>query len=279
MTYCILDLETVRDRRISVPEPEACGASLGDGLTCHAHKKGCPCCGVAPEPFLPPVYHQIAVIGYALVDEDSLTVKTLDRSAVCATLKDEREALKETIDYLGSAEPTLVTYNGRGFDVPVLSSRAFVHGLPFPWLYNTRRGHDPVYRYATHPHLDLMEQLSHYGAAPKTKMGAWAEAMGLPGKGEVDGSDVQRLWDAREYGTIGDYVLSDVAQETALLFRWLLLSGKIPVEVYRSAVRELVGLIASRPEICPMLVTTHKDGVTKGLDLGRLYLENFGDGE
>ena len=48
---------------------------------------------------------------------------------------DEKQLLQGVFGYFERLKPRLVSFNGRGFDLPVLKYRAMVHGVSAPWLY------------------------------------------------------------------------------------------------------------------------------------------------
>jgi DNA polymerase elongation subunit (family B) len=115
---------------------------------------------------------------------------------------------------------SIVTFNGRGFDVPFLYLRSALMNIPISrkdWL---------GYRYQTEPHCDLAEQLTFYGvsgkdgAARRFNLDFYCKAFGIPSpKAEgVSGADVNALLAAGEYRTIAEYCLRDV-RATVLLFR------------------------------------------------------------
>jgi predicted PolB exonuclease-like 3'-5' exonuclease len=113
---------------------------------------------------------------------------------------------------------TLVTWNGRTFDLPVLAMRALKLGIPWGWYYKDK---SVRYRYSDEGHCDLMDVLSDYGAARQMKLGDAARLMGLPGKTGMDGSKVADVVaqgpSASHEADIARYCLQDAIQ-TALLF-------------------------------------------------------------
>lgn len=114
----------------------------------------------------------------------------------------------------------IVTFNGRGFDVPFLYLRSALLNVPISrrdWL---------GYRYQTEPHCDLAEQLTFYGvsgregAARRFNLDFYCKAFGIPSpKAQgVTGLDVNGLLAAGEYRKIAEYCLRDV-QATVELHR------------------------------------------------------------
>lgn len=115
---------------------------------------------------------------------------------------------------------SIVTFNGRGFDVPFLYLRSALMNVPISrkdWL---------GYRYQVEPHCDLAEQFTFYGvsgkdgAARRFNLDFYCKAFGIPSpKAEgVSGADVNALLAAGEYRTIAEYCLRDV-RATVLLHR------------------------------------------------------------
>jgi hypothetical protein len=97
----------------------------------------------------------------------------------------------------------VVTYNGRGFDVPVLVARAAVCGLVVPAVGTlTVR--------ATGRHEDLLDEVSFNRAAPKLPLAALCAAFDIPAKVEAHGSDVMALAEAGDLARVGRYCESDV---------------------------------------------------------------------
>src|SRR5690606_12237253 len=103
----------------------------------------------------------------------------------------EAEILREFSELIEKHQPTLVTYNGRGFDLPVIAMRCFRHGISFRAYY---RGRDMRYRFTEAGHFDLMDYLADYGASRPAKLDVIAKLCGMPGKVGVDGKDVGPLY-------------------------------------------------------------------------------------
>lgn len=115
---------------------------------------------------------------------------------------------------------SIVTFNGRGFDVPFIYLRSALLNVPISrkdWL---------GYRYQTDPHCDLAEQLTFYGvsgrdgAARRFNLDFYCKAFGIesPKSHGVTGLDVNTMLAAGRYREIAEYCLRDV-QATVLLFQ------------------------------------------------------------
>ena len=128
--------------------------------------------------------------------------------------------------------PQLVSWNGSGFDIPVLIYRAMQYDLAAPWLFEegerikNMRFDNYVNRFQTR-HLDLMDRFSQYGASRREAMDVVASLYGLPGKTAVDGSMVGALVAADDWQTLSIYCESDVMNTWLIYLRWLRLTGKL----------------------------------------------------
>jgi DNA polymerase elongation subunit (family B) len=134
---------------------------------------------------------------------------------------DESELLTAFWDVARHYE-NVVTFNGRGFDVPFVYLRSAQLNVPITkknWL---------GYRYATEPHCDLAEQLTFYsvsgrdGAARKFNLDFYCKAFGIesPKSHGVTGMDVKDLMAAGKFREIAEYCLRDVRATVELYKIW-----------------------------------------------------------
>ena len=116
----------------------------------------------------------------------------------------------------------IVTFNGRGFDVPFIYLRSALLNVPITkknWL---------GYRYATEPHCDLAEQFTFYsvsgrdGAARRFNLDFYCKAFGIesPKSAGVTGMDVKDLLAAGKFREIAEYCLRDVKATVELYKIW-----------------------------------------------------------
>jgi len=237
-TYLVLDIETIPDRELFTPPEQPTGVE---------------------RPF-PPLYAcRPVVIGVMWIGAD-LGVK---RIGTFGEGKDEAAMMSDFADFMGKWRPQVVTWNGRGFDLPVLALRALRFGLDFRWYY---RGEGYRYRFTEEGHLDLADVISDHGAARMTSLDGAARTIGLPGKQDgVDGSQVEGLFHAGQLDALRRYCLSDVVQTAFLFLRYRLVSGDLDRDGYRHAASA-------------MLATLETDGrfgrLLDGLDRKRLLLSD-----
>lgn len=107
-------------------------------------------------------------------------------------------------------EGMLVTFNGRGFDFPVLEMQAIRLGLKCPNYFQDAK---TSFRHRYGRHIDIMDVLSNYGAARRVgRLDYILKMLGLPGKGEVHGSEVNQLWKDKRFNEVEEYCVDDVKQ-------------------------------------------------------------------
>jgi predicted PolB exonuclease-like 3'-5' exonuclease len=233
--YLVVDIETVPDLDLYSPPEVAIGTE---------------------RPFPPLWAHRPIVIGALWLDEDY----RYKRIGVIGEDRDEVGMLSDFARFTEEHRPTLVTYNGRSFDLPVIALRCLRHGLSMRFAYDKNFR----YRYTDEGHLDLFDFLSDHGAARVGSLDALAHLCGLPGKVGVDGSQVEGLYNAGQLPLIKNYCLSDVTQTAFLLLRYRLLQGALAPDEYRVAARGLVEGLEHEPRVAPVLAR---------IDRARLLLE------
>lgn len=114
----------------------------------------------------------------------------------------------------------VITFNGRGFDVPYILFRSMVHEIkPTINLMPNRYGD---YRTGFNFHLDLLDQLSYFGATRKFNLHMYSQALGIasPKEGGVSGLEVPRIFKEDKYELIADYCLRDVYATAELFKKW-----------------------------------------------------------
>ncbi len=125
-SFLVLDIETILDPGLPLAEP-----SESEGLPS-------------------PPHHEVVCIG-VLWFSRSLKVK---RIGIIGDGKDEPGILADFARFLDKHKPTIVTFNGRGFDLPVIAARCMKHGQPLLYYYRDR---DVRYRFSSDGHMDLLD--------------------------------------------------------------------------------------------------------------------------
>ncbi|NQT36217.1 MAG: 3'-5' exonuclease [Planctomycetes bacterium] len=137
--------------------------------------------------------------------------------------------------------PTLVSFNGRSFDIPLLELAAFRYGLSMPsWFAVGAKSFDqPRSRYNARSHLDLHELLTNFGSSRfNGGLNLAANLLGKPGKMDVQGNMVQDMYDEGRLAEINDYCRCDVLDTYFVFLRSQVITGKIPLEREQSLVAE-----------------------------------------
>lgn len=129
--------------------------------------------------------------------------------------------------------PTLVSFNGRSFDIPLLELAAFRFGISIPaWFNLGDRTYDQKRnRYNQSAHFDLHDLLTNFGATRLNGgLNLIANLLGKPGKMDVAGHMVQDLFAAKELAKINDYCRCDVLDTYFIFLRFNVLTGQISLE-------------------------------------------------
>ncbi|MEX0702268.1 MAG: 3'-5' exonuclease [Planctomycetales bacterium] len=150
--------------------------------------------------------------------------------------------------------PTVVTFNGRGYDVPVLELAAFRFGLSLPGWFNVeaRSFEQSRNRYNTAAHLDLMDLFSNFNASRMVGgLNLLANLIGKPGKTGIDGSMIQDMHDAGRLEEINDYCRCDVLDTYFVFLRSRVLLGKLPLEEEHRIVAETKTWLEGQADLSP----------------------------
>jgi predicted PolB exonuclease-like 3'-5' exonuclease len=137
--------------------------------------------------------------------------------------------------------PTLVTFNGRTFDVPLLELAAFRYGIGVAdWFnLNAKSWDQNRNRYNHQSHMDLYDILTNYGASRfNGGLNLAANLLGKPGKIEVQGNMVQDLFDAGQLAEINDYCQCDVLDTYFVLLRTAVMMGQLSLDEEHTRVEE-----------------------------------------
>lgn len=167
----------------------------------------------------------------------------------------ERDLVAGFYQWVDKKRPRLVSYNGRGFDLPVLRHRAMVHGVTAAGYHDiSNKWENYTSRYAQDFHCDLQEALTDFGAASRgLKLNEVCAVLGFPGKFGVDGSQVSPMYEEGRVGEIRDYCETDVLNTYLVYLRYQLTRGRTTKESYNRAVADVIALIEAEREARPHL--------------------------
>lgn len=186
--------------------------------------------------FLPLHLHRVVAISCALRERDSFRIWSLGAAG-----DGEAELVKRFFDGIDKYTPQLVSWNGGGFDLPVLNYRALVHGVEasrfWEWGEEDRTFNYNNYISRYHKrHLDLMDLMAFFQARANAPLDEVAKLCGFPGKLGFDGSEVWGAWQAGGIERIRNYCETDVANTYLVFLRFQLLRGVIDKAQYRQEI-------------------------------------------
>lgn len=210
---------------------------------------------VGPDEFAPIPAWGVISIGMLVLDGDFNVVDASMAGGGCVDGgpdPDEQEILKDFCATVVGDAPTplsIVDWNGRGFDMPVIQARCFRYGIQIPWYFSripdnygkisqwSKTYND---RYQGR-HIDVCDRWSHFGASRRPHLAELSALMGMPGKSGMDGSKVEGAYKDRLYGAIDRYCLQDVFQTALVFLRYLHVRGTLPTRRLREASESILG--------------------------------------
>ncbi|MDE0310251.1 MAG: 3'-5' exonuclease [Acidiferrobacterales bacterium] len=180
---------------------------------------------VANADFLPLHQHRVVAISLAARwGKDQFGVRTLGDIE-----SDEKEIVQKFFNIVEKS-PTLISWNGNGFDLPVLQYRAMIHSIPSVTYWDTGKFNSDFkwsnYQSRYHNrHVDLMDILSRYQPRACAPLGDICKLIGLPGKLGVGGSNVFDAYLEGDLQGIRDYCEIDALTTFLVYLRFELIRG------------------------------------------------------
>jgi predicted PolB exonuclease-like 3'-5' exonuclease len=196
--------------------------------------------------FLPLHQQRVVAISVALRTGDSFQVWTLgDRDA------DEAEIIRRFYDGIDRYSPDLVSWNGSGFDLPVLHYRALKNGIQAPRYWEMGDA-DREFKFNNYlnrfhwRHIDLMDVLAGYQVRGRASLDQMAVMLGFPGKLGMSGDKVWQCWLDGGIDDIRNYCESDVLNTSLVYLRFEFMRGNLDavalereLELVRETIRAL----------------------------------------
>jgi 3'-5' exonuclease len=182
--------------------------------------------------FLPLHLQRVVAISCALSDSDVFKVWSIGGS------ESEGEIIQRFFDGIEKYTPQLVSWNGAGFDLPVLHYRGLIHGVRAPRYWDTGED-DREFRYNNYisryhmRHCDLMDLLALYQGRAVAPLDEIAQLLGLPGKLGMDGSQVWAAFEAGRLSDIRNYCETDVVNTYLVFLRFQAMRGALTAEQHR----------------------------------------------
>ena len=189
--------------------------------------------------FLPHYLQKIVAISLIIVKGSYLNVWSLGDET-----SDERELIERFFSGIDKYTPTLVSWNGSGFDLPVLHYRALHHKISAPTYWETGenqqnfRWNNYLSRFHSR-HLDLMDVLAGYQTKAFAPLDEVASMLGFPGKMGMHGGKVWEEYLSGNLKAIRDYCETDVLNTYCVYLRFELMRGVINQTEYHDAIERL----------------------------------------
>jgi 3'-5' exonuclease len=194
--------------------------------------------------FLSHEQHRIVAISVAMRSRESLKVWSLgDESS------SEKSLIERFFEGLEKYTPELVSWNGAGFDLPVLHYRSLLHSVPAARYWETGDS-DQSFRYSNYlsrfhwRHMDLMDILSGFQGRGRASLQDIASLLGFPGKLGMHGAEVWEAYLQGGLARIRDYCETDVLNTYLIYLRFELVRGHLDAAEHArelARVRRLLG--------------------------------------
>lgn len=183
--------------------------------------------------FLKHHLHRVIAISVVLRQADRFKVWSIGDAD-----SSEKELIERFFEGIERYSPTLVSWNGSGFDLPVLHYRAMLHGINAARYWETGeqdsnfKWNNYISRYHQR-HTDLMDVLSGYQPRAVVPLDEMASMLGFPGKMGMHGAQVWQHYLDGKLVEIRNYCETDVLNTHLVYLRFLLMQGKLSNDDYQ----------------------------------------------
>lgn len=190
--------------------------------------------------------HRVVAISVVVHDDNHLD---------CYSLGDvdsnEKDIIQNFFALLEQYQPRLVSWNGRGFDLPVLNYRSLFHLIEAPiyWEKGMRIREFKWNHYQSryhNRHIDLMDILAGYDSRAIAPLHHIAVMLKLPGKMGLTGSDVLDRYLSGETDAIRKYCEIDTLNTYLIYLNYLVISGTLNKKQLETEQRRVVELIRTK---------------------------------
>ena len=189
--------------------------------------------------------HEIVCISGLWIDEDQ-RIKLFSFSQEDHS---EAEILQKFFSIFQKRNPTLVSWNGAQFDLPVIQLRAMYHGLSAASLFDQgeidqqKRYNNYQNRYHQR-HIDLMDVFAMFNGRNFHKLDDVAQLFGLPGKRGEPGYHVPQYVKSAQWQSLTRYCEGDVLNTWLLYLRWGLLKGQLTHTAHQTWIQTTIAYLA-----------------------------------
>ena len=180
--------------------------------------------------FLPLHLHRVVAISAVLRRGDSVAAWSLGDAD-----SPEQELIARFYDGIDRYTPTLVSWNGNNFDLPVLHYRALINRIPAARYWEVGDD-DRAFRYDNYlnryhwRHIDLMDALAGFSPRAAAPLSEIAVLLGLPGKLGMSGADVWGVYLDGGIEKIRAYCETDVLNTYLVYLHFELMRGNLDAD-------------------------------------------------
>jgi predicted PolB exonuclease-like 3'-5' exonuclease len=244
MTTVVFDIETVPDvelgRRL-FDLADLDDGQVADAMFAHARQR-------TGSDFLPLEQHRVVAISCVMRREGAFKVWSLGELE-----STEAELLQRFFDGIERHSPILVSWNGSGFDLPVLHYRALRHGIVAERYWETG-DRDQSFRWNNYlsrfheRHTDLMDVLAAYQPRGRASLTDMAQLLGLPGKLGFSGAKVWPAFQAGQLLGIRQYCETDVLNTWLVYLHFQRMRGRLDREEFSAEMDRVRDFLKDSPE-------------------------------
>ncbi|NVJ67378.1 MAG: 3'-5' exonuclease [Gammaproteobacteria bacterium] len=235
MNLFVFDIETIPDFEAGRELNDFDGLSDEDVVSAMEHMRY----QQSGTTFQPLYLHKVVAISVVFRHSDKVRVWSLgDEDA------DEKEIIQRFFDGIERFTPTLVSWNGSGFDLPVLHYRAMKHNVVAQRYWDQGeidsqfKWNNYLNRYQAR-HTDLMDLLALYNGRANAPLDKLASMLGYPGKMGMSGGKVWETYNQGNLKAIRDYCETDVLNTYLVYLRFEIMRGNLSLDDYQQETQML----------------------------------------
>ncbi|HEX2791465.1 MAG TPA: 3'-5' exonuclease [Steroidobacteraceae bacterium] len=199
--------------------------------------------------FLPHIQHRVVAIACVLRTHEQIKLWSLGDLQ-----SGESELLTRFFDGIDRYSPDLVSWNGGGFDLPVLHYRSLRAQVQAARYWETG-DEDTAFRYNNYlsrfhwRHLDLMDVLAGFQARARASLADVAALLGFPGKLGFSGDQVWDTYLAGGLAEVRRYCETDVLNTYLIYLRFQFLRGRLDAAGLAAEIERVRGLLRGSSEV------------------------------
>lgn len=192
--------------------------------------------------------HEIVCISGLWITENSMKLFSL-----CQNASSEREIIARFLNSMDQHFPCLISWNGKAFDLPVITLRAMHHGLSAKNLFDqgefdqNRKYNNYQNRYHQ-CHVDVMDSMAWFNPRNFQRLDEIALFLGFPGKQGQHGYQVHELVKQQLWEELCRYCESDVLNTWLIYLRWQLLRGHLNADEHGEWLQKTCTYLHTQPQ-------------------------------